>query len=103
MAGDELASEFRAFWPKMKDRIAINAPGPLVLTLRDDTVPETGDVELPRSSKIGIAATLPEGAHGISIDCIVQTTFVQKKTKKTHYLMSFSGRFFVPEFKREAS
>lgn len=68
MAGDQLASEFRAFWPKMKDRIAINAPGPLVLTLRDVTVPETGDVELPRSSKIGIAATLPEGAHGISID-----------------------------------
>ena len=68
MAGDELASEFRTFWPQMQNKIAINAEEPLALTLRNVSVPETGNIDLPRTSAISITALLPEGASGITID-----------------------------------
>ncbi|MEM7257854.1 MAG: HupE/UreJ family protein [Pseudomonadota bacterium] len=68
MTSTELADAFRAFWPQMSNRFAINAPDPLALTLQNITVPPVGNIELPRSSLLSIAATLPSGAPGLTID-----------------------------------
>jgi hydrogenase/urease accessory protein HupE len=68
MSADELEAAFRDFWPQMQQRIAINAAEPLPLTLREVMIPEAGNIDLPRSSKIGVTASLPDGKRAISID-----------------------------------
>jgi hypothetical protein len=67
MSGSELETAFQQFWPQMQSRIAISAAEPLALTLQSVAVPEAGNIDLPRSSKISIGAILPRNAPGIRI------------------------------------
>ena len=67
MAGAELETAFQQFWPQMLSRITISAAEPLALTLQSVAVPDVGNAELPRLSKISIGATLPPGAPGVRI------------------------------------
>ena len=52
----------------MASRLKIKAPQPLTLCLTDIVIPETGNVELPRESKITLSATIPSGTPGVTID-----------------------------------
>ncbi len=67
MTPENLEIAFREFWPDMSDRFSINAPDPLALTLGEITIPEAGNVDLPRESQIEITATLPPGSPGVTV------------------------------------
>ena len=63
-----LADQFRAFWPTMAPQIAVTTDaGPATLTLDEVTVPETGDVSVPRTSQIRFTATMPESAQTVQV------------------------------------
>lgn len=67
MTSEKLESVFREFWPEMANRFSINAPEPLVLALQNVSIPQTGNVELPRQSTISLAANLQPGSPGVTV------------------------------------
>jgi hypothetical protein len=63
-----LEAAFRAFWPQMAEGIVIEADGQrLVPTLTSVVIPETGNIEIVRSSRFGFAVDLPEGAEAVVV------------------------------------
>lgn len=67
MSPENLEDAFRAFWPEMAQRFTINAPDPLPLEIDSISVPEIGDVELPRESAISFSGTLNPAAPGVTV------------------------------------
>lgn len=67
MAPGELESAFRQFWPEMANRFSINAPDPLTLTLDYVKIPETGNIDLPRQSTLGVSAILQKSTAGVNV------------------------------------
>ncbi len=67
LSSAQLESAFRDYWPEMSSRFSINAPMPLQLSLQRVSIPETGDIELPRESSIAISADLPSASPWVSI------------------------------------
>jgi len=62
----ELEEAFREFWPDMTRRFTLHAQHQLELMLDDVEIPETGNFELPRESKIAISAQLPADTKGVA-------------------------------------
>ncbi len=67
MPPDQLEAAFQSVWPDMAERLTINAPDPLPLTLRQVSIPEPGNTALPRESTISITTTLPTGSPGVTV------------------------------------
>ncbi|MBT8424005.1 MAG: HupE/UreJ family protein [Silicimonas sp.] len=62
LSPDEMAARFREAWPGLRDKITARAGDtPLDLTLESVDVPETGDVEIARTSTVHLSADLPPG------------------------------------------
>lgn len=63
-----LETRFRQFWPRMAARIFIRIDGAdQPVTLTGVSVPEPGDVSLPRASVISFTAPVPAGAKTVQI------------------------------------
>lgn len=63
-----LENRFRSFWPRMQPRVFVRIDGvDQPLTLTGVSVPETGDVALPRSATISFTAPVPQGATSVQI------------------------------------
>lgn len=63
-----LETRFRSFWPRMAPRIFVRIDGTdQPVTLTGVSVPETGDVTLPRASTISFTAPVPQGAKAVQI------------------------------------
>lgn len=63
-----LEAAFREFWPQMAQGITIEVDGAaLTPELTRVEVPEVGNVELVRSTRIGFAVTLPAGAEAVIV------------------------------------
>lgn len=57
---EALAAQFTAAWPDLSQKITVTAgDDPVALTLEDVDVPETGDLDLARTSTVHLTATLP--------------------------------------------
>ena len=67
MEPDQLRDAFRSYWPEMSERLEIKAPDSLALELTDITVPEPGNIDLPRKSVISIRASVPAGLSGVTV------------------------------------
>ncbi len=67
----ELERRFRAFWPTMAANITLDADGTaLTPELTALQIPETGDREITRISKITFRAALPSGATTVRVGWI---------------------------------
>lgn len=63
-----LESRFRAFWPRMSARVFVRIDGAdQPITLTGVSVPEVGDVNLPRASTISFTAPVPAGAKSVQV------------------------------------
>ncbi|MBC2835998.1 HupE/UreJ family protein [Paragemmobacter straminiformis] len=63
-----LESRFRSFWPRMAPRVFVRIDGvDQPLTLLGVSVPEVGDVNLPRASTISFTAPVPAGAKTVQV------------------------------------
>ncbi|RVT85370.1 HupE/UreJ family protein [Rhodobacteraceae bacterium CCMM004] len=68
LAPEALAEAFRDFWPAMAERIAVTSGGAAVaLSLDGVDVPEVGDVEQPRLSRLRLSAELPPGDAPVTV------------------------------------
>jgi len=67
MEPPELEEAFRLYWPEMSQKLQIKAPEALILELTDITVPEVGNVDLPRKSEIDIRATVTSSAQAVTV------------------------------------
>lgn len=68
LEGPELEAQFELFWPSMVPQIQFSADGaPLSLKLSQISVPEVGNTDLPRLSRVQITAILPAGAQSVDI------------------------------------
>ena len=63
---EALAEAFREAWDDIRARITAEVGGaPVELSLEEVTVPEVGNVEIPRISRVTLTAALPEGGEGL--------------------------------------
>lgn len=63
-----LETRFRSFWPRMAPRIFVRIDGTdQPVTLTGISVPDVGDVALPRTSTISFTAPVPDGAKSVQI------------------------------------
>ncbi len=68
LAGPELEAEFERFWPSMAPRLGLSSEGvPLMPELGRISVPDVGNIDLPRLSQIQVTAVLPAGARNVEI------------------------------------
>lgn len=68
-----LESRFRSFWPRMAPRVFVRIDGAdQPLTLAGVSVPEVGDVTLPRASILSFTAPVPAGAKSVQIGWAAQ-------------------------------
>ncbi|CAN0589548.1 unnamed protein product, partial [Laminaria digitata] len=64
----ELEAQFRWFWPSMTPQLQFSADGArLSVELNHVSVPDVGNIDLPRLSKIQVTAVLPAGAQSVDI------------------------------------
>lgn len=63
-----LEADFRRFWPQMQDGLNIEVGGTRVVPeLAGVTVPEVGEIDLPRDSHISVTANLPANDDGVTV------------------------------------
>jgi hydrogenase/urease accessory protein HupE len=68
LKGPELEAQFRLFWPSMAPQLQFSADGArLPLRLSRVSVPDVGNIDLPRLSQIQVTAVLPAGAQSLDI------------------------------------
>lgn len=68
LEGPELEVEFERFWPLMAPRLRFSSNSfPLTPELGDVSVPDVGNIDLPRLSQIRVTAVLPAGARNVDI------------------------------------
>lgn len=64
---DEMAARLRAFAESWAPRIAVDADGPVALQVSDVVVPETGDLALPRASRLVLTGAVPASARTLDL------------------------------------
>ncbi|SLN60421.1 HupE/UreJ family protein [Roseisalinus antarcticus] len=63
-----LEERFRSFWPQMKEQITLRVDGgDTDVSLQSVSVPETGDVDVIRTSTFVFTSYLPEGAQTVEM------------------------------------
>jgi hypothetical protein len=68
LEGPELEDQFRLFWPSMASQLRFLADGArLSPELSQVSVPDVGNIALPRLSQIQVTAVLPAGAQNVDI------------------------------------
>ena len=68
LEGPELEAEFELFWPSMAPRLRFSSDGfPLKPELSQVSVPDVGNIDLPRLSQIQVKAVLPAVARNVDI------------------------------------
>lgn len=66
--GTALETQFRAAWPRLAAKFVITSDGvPLPAEIISLSVPDVGDVDLPRDSTLILRAALPEGDAPVQI------------------------------------
>ncbi|MFM2356604.1 MAG: hypothetical protein RLZZ528_2340 [Pseudomonadota bacterium] len=68
LAPAELEARFRQAWPDLAGKVTVLADGkPLAAALGAVTIPEAGDMSLPRLTRFEILAEVPEGTQAVDL------------------------------------